>query len=416
MWFTFRAQAAQRKKRSKTMTAASSILPSSAIQHQLEEILASHFFRTSHRCSQMLRYIVEQFLFDPSVRLKERTIGIAVFTRNPDYDTSNDPIVRVTAGEIRKRLAQYYAEQPEATVLITVPAGSYFPAISAHWPAEDLSGEQKIRALEAEVPHHRTLRDFLIRRGWLVILLFAAALTGTVDVTRHLRTGPVQRFWNPLLTAGQPPIICLGDTTRLLLDRGIDPAVEEAAYGINRNDHLALPDVEALNQVVSLLAPRTGRPDVRNSASTSFADLQRQPAVLIGGRTNQWTMRSMKFLRFQLQQGKVPGIVEVIDSQNPSTPPWQVDFKMPLNQIPKVYAIIARFTDPLTNRPTVVVAGAGAAGTIAGAQCLTSPACLKEISQRAPGGWDNRNIEILLETAMVGGAPGPSRILRVHVW
>ena len=91
------------------MTGISDMLSSSSVQEELEGILASPFFRTSQRCSHMLRYIVEQFMLDPSVRLKERTIGIEVFKRSCDYDTANDPVVRTTAGEIRKRLTQYYA-------------------------------------------------------------------------------------------------------------------------------------------------------------------------------------------------------------------------------------------------------------------------------------------------------------------
>ncbi len=42
--------------------------------------------------------------------LKERTLGIEEFGVDPDYDTNLDPVVRTTAAEIRKRLAQYYLD------------------------------------------------------------------------------------------------------------------------------------------------------------------------------------------------------------------------------------------------------------------------------------------------------------------
>ena len=42
--------------------------------------------------------------------LKERTIGIEVFGRAADYDTNLDHVVRSVAGEVRRRLAQYYME------------------------------------------------------------------------------------------------------------------------------------------------------------------------------------------------------------------------------------------------------------------------------------------------------------------
>jgi hypothetical protein len=100
------------------------------VRQQLEEILACSFFRTSTRCSRMLRYVVEYSLEHPGGSLKERTVGSDVFDREPDYDTSGDPVVRATAGEIRKRFAQFYAQHSRATLFISLLPGSYLPAIT----------------------------------------------------------------------------------------------------------------------------------------------------------------------------------------------------------------------------------------------------------------------------------------------
>ena len=66
---------------------------------QLARILDSPQFRSSKRCSAFLRYVVEQAAENHFDSLKERTVGIAVFERDPDYDTNQDPVVRGTAGE-----------------------------------------------------------------------------------------------------------------------------------------------------------------------------------------------------------------------------------------------------------------------------------------------------------------------------
>src|ERR1700746_4162353 len=81
----------------------------------LDDILRSTPFRTSRQCQDMFRYIVEHSLagFDDSLR--ERVIGIEVFGRAPDYDTAEDPVVRVRAADVRKRLAQYYQLQKNST-------------------------------------------------------------------------------------------------------------------------------------------------------------------------------------------------------------------------------------------------------------------------------------------------------------
>src|SRR5579863_1506376 len=97
-----------------------------AIQAQLERILANPLFTHSKRYPNLLRYVVERTLDGHPGELKERTLGIEVFGRDPEYDTNLDPVVRTTAAEIRKRLAQYYQEPDRETEpRIDLPLGSY---------------------------------------------------------------------------------------------------------------------------------------------------------------------------------------------------------------------------------------------------------------------------------------------------
>ncbi len=100
----------------------------SELLHQLERLVSSKHFRNSKRYPSFLRFVVEQTLAGKTESLKERTLGIDVFARPNDYDTNADPIVRVTAGEIRKRIAQYYQEPGhEDELRIDLPLGSYVP-------------------------------------------------------------------------------------------------------------------------------------------------------------------------------------------------------------------------------------------------------------------------------------------------
>src|SRR5215510_7173564 len=97
---------------------------------QLTRILESPQFRSSKRCSLFLRYVVEQASENHLEYLKERTLGIEVFGRNPQYDTNQDPVVRAAVGEVRKRLAQYYLEPGhDDEIRISLPAGSYVPEV-----------------------------------------------------------------------------------------------------------------------------------------------------------------------------------------------------------------------------------------------------------------------------------------------
>jgi hypothetical protein len=72
-----------------------------AVREQVGRILATAPFRNSKRFPVFLRHTVEHAL-SSSDGLKERTIGHEVFGRDPGYDTSQDPVVRMTAAEVRK--------------------------------------------------------------------------------------------------------------------------------------------------------------------------------------------------------------------------------------------------------------------------------------------------------------------------
>ncbi len=94
----------------------------------LGRILHSPAFHGSRRCTELLEYCVTKHLAGDMPALKERVIGAALFGREPDYDTSNDAIVRVTANEVRKRLALFYAQAGGSESLrIELAPGSYVP-------------------------------------------------------------------------------------------------------------------------------------------------------------------------------------------------------------------------------------------------------------------------------------------------
>ena len=98
------------------------------VRKELDAIVSSHHFRGSKRYPAMLRYVVSAAIDGRASDLKERTLGVEVFGRDPDYDTNADPVVRISAGEVRKRIAQFYHENGHGAKLeIELPVGSYAP-------------------------------------------------------------------------------------------------------------------------------------------------------------------------------------------------------------------------------------------------------------------------------------------------
>jgi hypothetical protein len=97
------------------------------VREQLDIILASDEFSSSRRASELLQHLVERALTGDAASLKERLLGIDIFHRRSDYNTSTDAIVRVTANDVRRRLAQFYSRNPVQPLRISLPLGSYIP-------------------------------------------------------------------------------------------------------------------------------------------------------------------------------------------------------------------------------------------------------------------------------------------------
>src|SRR5271170_4759375 len=113
------------------------------VRRQMNRLLATTHFKNSRRYPALFRFIVEETLEGRGEFLKERLLGVRVFNRPPDYDTADDPIVRVTIAEIRKRIAQYYHEEAhESEMRIELLPGHYEPEFQ---PA-------RLRAAALEVP------------------------------------------------------------------------------------------------------------------------------------------------------------------------------------------------------------------------------------------------------------------------
>jgi adenylate cyclase len=104
-----------------------------AVRDELERILASEEFVASDRLKSFLRFVVEESLAGRADRLKAYTIALEVFGRDESFDPASDPVVRMEAGKLRRRLEHYYlgAGQRDA-IRIEIPKGGYAPTFSHH--------------------------------------------------------------------------------------------------------------------------------------------------------------------------------------------------------------------------------------------------------------------------------------------
>jgi hypothetical protein len=286
-----------------------------SVLEQLERMLAHPLFKTSKRYPSMLRFIVEHSLAEDADRLKERVLGIEVFGREPDYDTNQDPVVRTTAGEIRKRIAQYYHEPGhESEIRIDLPVGSYVPDFC-------LPVVQPAVVPPCALPHSRRPRNFVV----LAALVAALVLGAVAWMIFLIPKSALNRFWEPVMSSNNAVLICL--SSEPIAMRGNNGSIEApstAGVGIDarspltvlqmhgrRNPRVVLSEAIVLCRLTGLLQTLGIRYEIRDSVSTNLADLRSRPVVLIGAFNNSWILRLMEGLRFSFHGEPPPGKASV---------------------------------------------------------------------------------------------------------
>lgn len=366
-----------------------------AIREQLERILASPLFKKSKRFPNLLRFVVERSLHGHAEPLKERTLGIEVFGRAPDYDTNLDPVVRTTAVEIRKRIAQYYHEAGhENEIRIDFPAGSYLP--------EFRMPEKPAVLAEPAAPPRR-------KPALAIGLLFAAAVLIGILLARPWESKTaLDRFWAPVLRSPDPVSVYIGGYST------DTPPVN--TLDLQNSEKVAFADATALARVTSLLVSNHRPYRIRFQMSSRLDDLRDGPAVLIGAFNNSFTLRLTGPLRFSFLRNPETLVNRIQDHNDPQNAKWSDDMRAPYLDLKQDYAIVSRVVDPTTGHVVVTASGLAKFGTEAAGEFLTSGLAMEEITKGAPKDWDRKNMQIVIGTDTVGRSAGPPRVLATHFW
>ncbi len=404
------------------------------VRLQLERIVSDGRFTASKRYPCLLRYIVEQTLAGNEDDLKERTLGVEVFHRPPDYDTNADPVVRLCAAEVRKRLAQYYQSPAHGGELrIELNPGSYVPHFSP--PAPEVPALEVIPPpvppkAEQVSPPKRTRINYwlagLIAFAVIIAAIFVFILvSGGARYSKHLgeQKSALEEVWSPLLASSKPILFCVGEKELFThhdslseLQSGADDDSFLQAFA-DKNDFVPYSDVQILSRFVSLIGTHGHAFRVQNSRTTVSSQLREGPVVLIGMLNNDWTLNRTSSLRFHLGGPDGPDrIYWIADTQHPESRAWQVRAQAPRSDVVKDYAIAARFTDESTGQVVLVAAGIAGSGTRAAGEFLTDEANLKHLADSAGVDWSRANFEVVLSSEVVNGMQGKPKVEAEAFW
>jgi hypothetical protein len=419
----------------------------------LDDILRSTPFRTSRQCQDLFRYIVEHSLAGPDDSLRERMIGIEVFGRAPDYDTAQDPVVRVRAADVRKRLAQYYQTQKNLNGQwkIEIPTGSYKAqfhrpegAVSQVATAMDVtrpSGEAIASQRPERLIGNTRFREKNVFWATGAAIILLAALFAGLRLTQHT-TSPIGNaldvFWGPVLENPRPVFVCTGSNSVYVLSskaikkyktahsHGQDATTNletvvplEELRNLSGDDFIPVKDrflttgdASATAQISSLLASRHHPYDLRFGTDLSFGDLRNSSAVLIGAFNNSWTLNLTDNLRFVYESGDSPEM-HVQDKFDTSRSWWP---KFLGEKDSDDYAIVSRILDSKTGSVLLIIAGLTHRGTQAAGDFITNPELVAEFIKQAPKDWSRKNLQIVLHTNVVNDIPGTPTVVASYYW
>jgi hypothetical protein len=210
--------------------------PSKAeVRETVRRILSSRHFINAPTKQRFLQLICESYLNGRASELNEYMIGCELYDRDETYNPALDPIVRVGAHGLRKRLEAYYkGEGKDDEIILEIPHGSYAPSFIRRSTAQGNS-EPAPSAPEPQGPgaflekHSKTLLNLLVIALLMVILSLAYSNTQLRNQykasaqSRELNS-VYESVWGAFLKDGDPAVLVLGNPSVYRFRHPTDPA------------------------------------------------------------------------------------------------------------------------------------------------------------------------------------------------
>ena len=400
---------------------------------QIDKLIKSHRLHSSESLCKLLRYLAEHSLDHPGIGLKEYQIATEVLGRPAGFDPQSDSTVRVQAGRLRVKLAEYYASEGRADpILVEIPKGSY--ALTFH-PRAGNSEALPAAPLDLERGTKKE-NGQSFTRGWVItvavfsVLLAASLSTTAILLSQRLRPltagqatpAAYEIFWNRFLTGPQQPWVIFSNGSFVGRPetgmRYFNPSLDKRTFILDH--YTGVGEVLAIHELDHLFY-RLNRPiRVKRGALFSLDDAKNNDLIFVGSPSENLTLLDIpgtkEFVFRRLESGQRKGDLAVVNVHPLAGEP-QTFLGTPANQpTTEDYAVISLLPGLDPSRSILILAGDTTFGTQAAVEYVCREDSVRQLLQRLnvskPG--DLKPFEALLHVRIVHGVPVMTDLVSVR--
>jgi hypothetical protein len=392
---------------------------------QIERLTKSHSLHSSESLCKLVRYLAEHSLDRPGIALKEYQIATEVLGRPAGFDPQSDSTVRVQAGRLRVKLAEYYAQEgARDPIVVEIPKGSYTLTFHLRPPAPEI----QIAAVPPVEPKAARLEFVPSHPGWatavvvLSVLLAASLVTCGVLLSQRIRTQaatapPVpaayQLFWSRFATSPQQPWVIFSNGSFVGRPetgmRYFNPASDARAFILDH--YTGVGEVLAIHQLDRVFNLLNRPLRVKRGALFSLDDAKNNDLIFVGSPSENLTLLDIpgtqEFVFRRLDSGPRKGDLAVLNVHPLANEP-KMFLATPANQ-PTVedYAVVSLLPGLDPSRSILILAGNSTFGTQAAVEYVCREDSLKELLERLKVSNANElaPFEALLHVKIAHGVP-----------
>lgn len=408
---------------------------------EIERLVGSDVLHGSESLCKLLRYLARQAVDNPGIPVKEYQIATEVFGRPADFDPQSDSAIRVQAGRLRSKLAEFYAsEGADDPVIVELPKGTY--ALSFHLRAGTNGHRHRpgfgteITATAAPTPSQQPTHKW--RTAFLATLvLLVASLVAIILLARNQKLaeqrqteadkdeGPpaaLRIFWQPFISAPEGPWIIFSNAAFVgrpeIGMRYFDP--QKDGPGQLWDHYTGVGEVLAVHNLDQVFASLHKRVRVKRGSLFSLDDANNNDLVFVGSPSENLTLGDLpgtkEFVFHRVTTGPRKGDLGILNNHPQTGEPLEVVATPSGSVLAEDYAVVGFMPGLDPSRSIMVLAGTTTFGTQAAVEFVTRADSLSNLLSRlsvlTPGSL--LPFEALLHVKVSRGVPVETQVIAVR--